>query len=208
MITLRRTLPFAMLTTALAAAWAAGCNDQKPADPPPQPPMDAGVDAPAPVPTPTTPPAPVAGPCDSVQLLALTTMFEGRKAAEAPGMQPEGAPTCNVVPEGQSASSQIFTLQQGYCYTVLGASLPGVTELDMQMEIDLGGGAQVPPALAALNIKPILLTDTEAGPNGAMGAKQNCYQWAFPIPAAVRVTVTPRTGSGPVAAQVFKKKKF
>src|SRR5262245_42467396 len=88
MITLRRTIPFAMLTAALGAAGAAGCNDQKQVDTPPQPVMDAGVDAPPPPPIP--PPTPVATPCDAVQTAALTTMFEGRKAAEAPGMQAEG----------------------------------------------------------------------------------------------------------------------
>ncbi len=41
-----------------------------------------------------------------------------------------------------------------------------------------------------------------------MGAKANCYQWPLPVPAAVRVTIKARTGTGPVAAQVYKKKKF
>src|SRR5690349_13654720 len=118
MITLRKTMGFAMLTTALVAGWAAGCDDQKKVEPPPQP--DAGVPDAAPVPTMTTPPPPVAGPCDATQTAALTTMMQGRAAGEAPGMQPEGAPICNVVPEGQPASSQIFTIQQGYCYTILG----------------------------------------------------------------------------------------
>jgi hypothetical protein len=209
MITFRRTMGFAVLTTTLGAAWAAavvGCND-KPANPPPQP--DAGVvDAAPPPPTVTAPPAPVAGPCDAVQTAALTTVIQGRAAAEAPGMQPEGAATCNVLPEGQSASSQVFTLQSGFCYTVLGASLPTVSELDMQLELDLASGATLPPALAALNIKPLLMTDTESGPNGTIGPKSSCYKWAFPIPAAVRVTMKPRAGTGPVAVQVYKKKSF
>jgi hypothetical protein len=208
MMTLRRTMVFAMLTTALGAAWVAGCGD-KPAEVPPQPMADAGADvAPAPTPTVTTPPAPVAGPCDAVQSAAMSSMFLGRAVAEAPGMQPEGAPICNVVPEGQVATSPIFTIQQGYCYTILGGSLPPVAELDMQLEVDLAGGAQMPPALAALNIKPLLMTDTEAGGTGSMGAKQSCYKWPLPIPAAVHVTLKSRTGSGPVAAQVYKKKSF
>jgi len=198
MITLRRTIPFAMLTTALGVAWVAGCNDQKPAEPPPQPSASATVTAPPPPP----PPPPQVTACDAVQTPALTSMIQARAATEAPGMQPEGAAICNVVPEGQSASSQVIMLQQGYCYTVLGSSLPGVTELDMQMDLDLAAGAALPVA-----IKPLLMTDTEAGPNGSMGAKQSCYQWPLPIPAAARVTLKARTGSGPVAAQVYKKKK-
>lgn len=204
MITLRRTLPLAMLTTALGAAWVAGCNEQKQVEPPPQPVPDAGIPDATPLPPPP-PPAPTVAACDSVQMAALTTMFDGRKAAEAPQMQAEGAPMCNVVPEGQSASGQIFTLQQGYCYTFLGASLSPVAELDMQLELDPGSGTALPPPF---NLKPVLLTDTQAGPNGAMAEKQNCYQWPLPLPAAVRVKLTARTGSGPVAAQVFKKKKL
>jgi hypothetical protein len=142
-----------------------------------------------------------------VQAAALTTMFEGRKAGEAPQMQAEGAPVCKVVPEGLTGSSEIIMLQQGFCYTVLGASLPPVAELDLQLELDLVGGAQLPPALAALGgLKPLLMKDTDTGGSAAIGAKQNCYKWPYPIPAAARVTMKSRTGSGPVAAQVFKKK--
>ena len=205
MITLRRTMGFAMLTTALCVGWIAGCHEEKPPVEPATPIPDGGPPPDA-APVVTAPPAPAVTPCDAVQLAALTTMFAGRQKDEAPGMQAEGAPTCSVLPDGQSATSQIFTLQQGYCYTILGASLPTVSEVDMQLELDLTSGAPLPPALGA--IKPILLTDTDAGPNASMGAKQNCYQWAFPIPAAVRVTIKSRVGTGPVAAQVFKKKKF
>jgi hypothetical protein len=200
MITLRRTIPFATLTAALGVAWVTGCDEQKPPETPPQPSASATQPPPPP-----PPPPPQVTACDGVQTPALTSMIQARAGTEAPGMQPEGAAACNVVPEGQSASSQVFVLQQGYCYTVLGASLPGVTELDMNLELDLAGGGG--GALAALNIKPLLMTDAETGPNGAMGAKQNCYQWAFPIPGAARITLKPRAGSGPVAAQLFKKKK-
>jgi hypothetical protein len=208
MSTLRRNtvMGLAVVATALGAAWAVGCGDQKQVEQPPQPVVDAGADA-APLPTVTTP-APVVGPCDDVQLKALTTMFPGRVATEAPGMQPEGAPTCMFVPEGQTASSQVFMLQQGYCYTVLGSSLPPVSDIEMVLEVDLAGGATLPPALAALNINQKLLTDTDAGPTGSMGAKQSCYKWPWPIPAAVRVTLTSRGGSGPIAAQVYKKKSL
>lgn len=201
MIKLRRTIPFAMLTTALGVAWGAGCNEPKPVEAPPQPSASATVTAPPPPP----PPPPQVTACDGVQQPALTSMIQARAATEAPGMQPEGAAVCNVVPEGQAASSQIIMLQQGYCYTVLGASLPGVTELDMQLDLDLGAGMTLP-----VNIKPMLMTDTETGPNASMGAKQNCYQFQgiLGIPGAARVTLKPRAGSGPVAAQVFKKKKF
>lgn len=201
MMTLRRTTPFAMLTAALGVAGLGGCNDQKPAEPPPQPTATVTTTTPPPPP----PPPPQVTDCDQVQLPALTSMIQARAATEAPGMQPEGSAMCKVVPEGQTAKTEIVMLQPGYCYTVLGASLPGVTEMDMDLSLDLAAGVSLP-----VNITPMLMTDTETGPNATMGAKQNCYvfQGILGIPGAARVTLKPRTGSGPMAVQIFKKKKF
>jgi hypothetical protein len=203
----RATTSF-VLASALAAV-AAGCGGEPEFAPQPGPP-DGGVDAappPAPTPSVVAPPPPTSGPCDSVQSLALTTMFQGRAASEAPGMQPEGAVICGNVPEGQTVASQMFMLQPGFCYTFLAAALPTVTEVDLQVELDLAGGGGVPPALAALNLKPVLAVDTDTGAQASVSAKQNCYQWAFPVPAAVKMVVKARTGTGPVAAQAYKKKK-
>lgn len=204
-----RSLGSGMLM-ALAAALGCGgqqefANDMPPPDagtPPPPPtapvvPEDAG----APPPQPTT----VA--CDGVQSLAMTTMFQGRATGEAPRMQPEGGPVCSVVPEGESVSGPTFMLQPGYCYTFLAQALPTVTEVDLQLEVDLNAGGQPAPALAALNLKPVLAVDSDTGPTAAIGAKQSCYQWPFPIPATVKLVVKARTGSGPVAAQAYSRKK-
>ena len=119
-------------------------------------------------------------------------------------MQPEGSPICGVVPEGQTVSSQTFMVQQGFCYTFLAQALPTVTEVDLQLELDLASGG---PGLAALGIKPLLQVDTETGPQTSVGAKQSCYQWTLPGQAPVKLVVKARTGSGPVAAQAYKKKK-
>jgi hypothetical protein len=136
--------------------------------------------------------------------MALTTMFQGRAPQEAPGMQAEGGAICGIAPEGQTVSSQTFFVQQGFCYTFLGQALPTVTEVDLQLELDIASGG---PALAALNLKPLLQVDTETGPQTAIGAKQACYTWPWPGQAPVKLVVKARTGSGPVAAQAFKKKK-
>lgn len=172
------------------------------AGPPPPPPM---ASAPVEDAGPTPPTGPVA--CDGVQSLAMTTMFQGRAPNDAPRMQPEGGPICSVVPEGQSASGPTFMLQPGSCYTFLAQALPTVTEVDLQLEIDLGSGGSMPPALAALNLKPVLAVDSDTGPTAAIGAKQSCYQWPFPLPATVKLVVKARTGTGPVAAQAYSRKK-
>lgn len=151
------------------------------------------------------PPAPAAmAPCDAVQTLAMTATIQARASAEAPGMKAGGGAICAVAPEGQTYTGPTFLLEAGHCYTVVGQSLPGVTQLDMQLEIDMSAAG---PAVMAFGIKPVLAVSTDAGPQAAIGAKNACVQWAFPLPVPVRVLLKSRTGSGPVAAQVFAKKK-
>lgn len=192
---------------AILVAGSLGCSSEPKFAPEPY--NDGGIDAasmPPPPPPDAAPPPPVqAGPCDPVQTLALTTTLQGRAAAEAPGMQPEGSLVCGVAGEGQPVTGPTVTLQQGYCYSFLGQSLPPVTEVDMQLELDVAG-AQLPPAIATMAQRP-LLVDTETGEKAAMATKQNCYAWPWPIPGQVKLIVKSRSGAGPVAAQIYKKRK-
>ena len=162
---------------------------------PPPPPLVVAADPPAPS-------APT--PCDAVQSLAMTTAIQGRATADAPGMKAAGGAICAITPEGQTYTGPTFLLEAGHCYTVVGQSLPGVTQLDLQLEIDASVAG---PAVAALGIKPVIAVSTDSGPQAAIGAKNACVQWAFPLPVPVRVLLKARTGSGPVAAQVYAKKK-
>jgi hypothetical protein len=41
-----------------------------------------------------------------------------------------------------------------------------------------------------------------------MADKQGCYQWGFLMPATVKLVLRARTGSGPVSAQAFRKRKM
>lgn len=207
----QKTLGCAALAAALSLV-VSGCGSEPEFAPQPGPP-DGGADAAPPPPPPTTstppppPPPPQAGPCESKETLAVSTAFQGRAATEAPGMKPDGQLVCAIVPEGQTQASQPFLLEPGFCYTFLGQALPTVTEVDITLELDLAAGGQMPPALAALNIKPQLAVDSDTGPMATIGAKQSCYQWALPAPVSARVVVKARSGSGPVAVQAYKKKK-
>jgi len=200
----KTTLGFA----AIIAAAALGCSSNPQFAPEPY--NDGGIDGaalPPPPPPVVDAAAPIAaGPCDPTQTLAITTILQGRAAAEAPGMQPEGSLVCGIVPEGQTVTGPMFMLEPGYCYTFLGQSLPAVTEVDMELDVDLSGGMQLAPGLAAMANRP-LLVDTEQGEKAAMAAKQSCYTWPWPLPGQVKLVVKSRTGSGPVAAQAYKKKK-
>ena len=193
----------APVAAALSVA-AAGCGSEPKFAP--EPTVDAGLPPPPPPVVDAGPPPAVSGPCDPVQTLAMTTTLQGRATVEAPGMKPDGAPLCGVLPENQPLNGPMFLLEQGYCYTFLAQSLPPVTEVDMSVEIDLAGGVAVAPALAAMAQRP-LLVDTETGEKGAIAAKGNCYVWPWPIPGQVKLIVKSKAGTGPVAAQVYKKKK-
>ena len=162
----------------------------------------------APPPLAVPPPLVQTGPCDQAQSLATSASMAARAAAEAPGMKPEGPPVCGVAPEGQAYVSQTFTIEQGYCYTFLGQSLPPVGAMEMVLQADasaLIGGLL--PGMGQAAQAPLLVS-TSAGERVSMGERQSCYQWAFPVPATVKLILTARGGSGPVAAQVYRKKKF
>jgi hypothetical protein len=88
---------------------------------------------------------------------------------------------------------------------VLAQAMPNVTQVDVQLELDLSTG--LPPAFAALAGKPLLAVGDSAGVQATLGGKNNCYAWPWPIPGAVKVTVKSKAGAGVVGAQVFSKKK-
>jgi len=172
-----------------------------------QPVPDAGP-PPAPTPTPTPPqdagpPPTTNGPCDPVQIQAFTTMFQGRAPTEAPNMTADGAMICGVVAEGQSIETPMFMLDPGHCYSVLGQGMPNVTEVDMQLLIDVQG---LPPMLQAFAGKPMLAVDTQAGVMSSIGAGTTCYKWPWPVSAVVKLNVDAKQGAGPIAAQVYKRK--
>lgn len=188
------------LILAVAATACGGCGS-----PPPPRPM------PAPMPTPAAiaPPAPVLPPpCDQAQYLATSTSMQARAAAEAPGMKPQGTPICGVVGPGQAVVGPIFMLEPGYCYTFLGQSLPPVVDMEMALQLDASGalGAILPPNMgsyAGMAQAPLLVSTTP-GERISMADKRGCYQAAMPGP--VKLVLKARNGSGPVAAQVFRKK--
>lgn len=163
--------------------------------PPPATPIASGTAAP--------PPASV-GPCDVAQSTAFTTMIAGRAAVEAPQTEQVGSLVCGVAPEGQAVTSQTIMLEQGWCYTVIGNSLPNVSELDLALTVDMTGGL-LPGPLAA--IQPQIAVDNSAGNTAAIGPGNNCIQWTMPIPAAVKLSVKATRGSGAVGAQVYRRKK-
>jgi len=190
------------LTLSIAASACSGCNSH----PAPKP-MLAPLPPSMPVPPPL-PPQPL--PCDQAQFLATSTAMQARAAAEAPGMKPEGTPICGQAAPGQVVPGPMFVLEPGYCYTFLGQSLPPVVEMEMVLQLDATGaaGAFLPPNMTGLAnmAQTQLLVSTTPGERVSMAAGQSCYVGGLPGP--VKMMLRARNGSGPIAGQVFRKKKL
>lgn len=191
------------IVCAALVSWSAACSGCNNPPPPAQMPMQPLQ---TPPPMAAAPPPPV--PCDQVQTMAMSAAMQSRAAAEAPGMKPDGAPVCGIVQEGQTFVGPAFTLEQGYCYTFLGQSLPPVGQMEMVLQGDASAlVAPIMPTMAPAAQAPLLVSTTP-GERVNMGEKQSCYQWVFPVPATAKLILKSRAGSGPLSAQVYKKRKL
>jgi hypothetical protein len=189
-----------VLTAAAIIALSGGCGGEP--EFPENPPPTATVPTPPP-PTASVPTPPPQTGCDAVQTAAFSSIFQGRAGTEAARMELEGGPVCGTAAEGGTVSGNTFFLQPGMCYVVLANGLPNVTEVDVSIVVD-PTAVGIPPALAALAAAP-LAVDADTGAMAGIGTK-GCYKWPWPWPGAVKVVVKSRTGSGPVGAQVYRKK--
>jgi hypothetical protein len=114
----------------------------------------------------------------------------------APGAKPvPGTALSGNFHEGQSLQAD-FQAQPGKCYTLVGAGLPPIQNLDVQI---------VSPTPLPGFGSPVLAVDKTSAPNAVTGEKPNCFKWALMVPANLRITVTAAAGSGVAAAQLYEK---
>ena len=144
---------------------------------------------------PTAPAAPLATPLDPSAAAAVQPILAQLASAKAPaGAKPIGSVMAANFQQGQALEAQV-QMEPGKCYTVVGAGVPPVTELDIKLL------AITPmPGMA-----PVLAVDNTAGMQAVLGEKPNCFKWAWPIAAPVKVVVSVTAGSGLAAAQLFGK---
>jgi hypothetical protein len=121
----------------------------------------------------------------------LTQLSAGAIVA---GAKPLGSPLVGNFGAGQTLEGQL-QLQPGKCYTVVGAGIPPVTELNIQLIA----------VMPVPGMVPVLAQDADSGPQAVLGRKPNCYKWPFPMGAPVKVVLTVAGGSGLAAAQVYEK---
>jgi hypothetical protein len=144
---------------------------------------------------PTAPSAPAATAIDPSLAAPVQPLLTQLASSKAPaGAKPIGAVMAANFQQGQQLEAQV-QMEPGRCYTVVGAGLPPLTELDLKLV------AVTPLA----GMAPVLAVDNTTGVQAVLGEKPNCFKWAWPIAAPVKVVVTATAGSGLAAAQLFGK---
>jgi hypothetical protein len=160
---------------------------------------NATATAPAPTATTTAPaPSATASASSATPLPAGAAVagpaFQAMGTAEAPGMKPDGAAFAGQFQEGQTLEQPI-NIQAGKCYTVIAASVGGITELDIQL---VAQAAPLPPV--------VLAQDSTSGPNATLGGKKDgCWKNATPLAGPGKVILKATKGAGMAAGQVFVK---
>ena len=150
-------------------------------------------------PTTTAPPAGTgaaggqATPMAPAAAMAADAILTGLAQQESAG-QPEGTAFAGQFAEGQTLEQPV-NLQPGKCYTVLGASLGGVQELDIMIQGQL---APLPPTTLA--------QDQSTGPTATLGGKAaGCWKNPSPIAIPAKIVLRVTKGSGMAAAKVYVK---
>ena len=142
----------------------------------------------------TTAAGPTAQPLDPAAAAAATQLIAPLSAQYVvAGAKPMGSAIAGNFQQGQSLEGQV-QMQNGKCYTIIGAGLPPVANLDISLS---------PLALMPGLPSPILAQDQTVGANAVIGEKTTCYRPL--IPAPMKVTVTVSQGSGIAAVQVYEK---
>ncbi len=149
---------------------------------------------PPPVPTATT--GSSAAPLDAASAAAAGQALDLLAKQNAPGAKAVGGTMmAGNFQQGQTLETT-FTAQPGKCYSIVGAGLPNVQNLDLQLV------AQSPlPGFGS----PVLATDQTTAPNAVAAPHPNCWKWPAPMPAPLKVVMIVSAGSGIAAAQVYEK---
>lgn len=121
-------------------------------------------------------------------------LFQAAAAQHVPaGAQPVGSIVAGNFQEGQCLELPI-QVEAGKCYTVVGASLGEVGDLDLELIPNIG----VPGVPTA----PMAQDQTD-GPQAVLGGKPNC--WTAMLPGPMKLVVRVARGQGMAAAQIYAR---
>lgn len=160
----------------------------------------AGAPAAAPAATVAAPPVATSAPGTAAQPLdpsagAVATQLLGALATtNAPGAKPIGTPVVGNFQQGQVLETQV-QMNPGKCYTVVGAAVPTVTNLDLE----------IVPVMPVPGAPPVMAADQTQGPTAVAAPAPNCFKWALPVGGPMKIVVRVSAGQGIAAAQVYEK---
>jgi hypothetical protein len=199
----------ALLLCAVALSTACGGNDPPANDPrqcppghafngqscvawtPPAPSGSAPDAGPPPPPDPTA--DKYAKPVDPALAAAATQLIApAAREAAPPGAQPMNAKIAGDFQQGQVLES-VVKLEAGKCYTVVGAGVPTVQNLDIQLI----------PVTPLPGVAPVVAQDQTTAPLAVVGAKPNCFKALFAGP--IKVVLAVSAGQGLAAAEIYVK---
>jgi hypothetical protein len=123
---------------------------------------------------------------------AAAPILQGLAASEAPGKHPEGGVFGGQFEEGQ-VLEQPLNVQPGKCYTILGVSMGDISQLDLQLVMEM---PPLPPMVAAQS--------SGQGPTATLGGKASgCWKNPTPLASPAKVILKATRGAGMAAAQVY-----
>jgi len=125
---------------------------------------------------------------------AISLGIQQNASMNAKGMRPDGSMVRLNLQQGQTSEGQI-QLAGGKCYTLVGASMPGVIEVVIQV---------TPPA--PMNTQILGQNDPGPNPMPVVWPNEKCYQVPpSPIPVPLRLQVTMKQGMGQIGIQPYSK---
>jgi hypothetical protein len=127
----------------------------------------------------------------------MTPLLQVQAKKSAKWMRPQGEAFAGMLQQGQTLE-QMVMLQPGKCYTVVGQAMPGgIQELDIKIM-----------AIAPLPNAPplaVMAQDNMQGPVAVVAPTPNCYKYALPLPAQVKIVVKAVQGAGVAGARLYVK---
>jgi hypothetical protein len=89
-----------------------------------------------------------------------------------------------------------FEAAPGKCYSVVGAGLPPVAEVQLKLVLV--------PARPGSPMA-VLAEDKTAGPEAVLGAPPRCFKWAAPLAATLRLVLKVSQGQGVAGAHIYEE---
>lgn len=147
-------------------------------------------------------PGPAAGGACTVQNIGGGGGVVADQAIKALAAQhiPAGAQAVGGAVVGNFQAGQcmdtVINVNAGKCYTVVGASIGTVGDLDVELI------PQLPIPIPGVP-EQVIAQDQTDGPTAVLGGKPNC--WTAPIPGTMKMRVRVASGQGMAGAQLYEK---